>query len=112
MLVGGCTKALDEKIEGQFCVIDWQSAKIHRKVRSTLAAEAASASSCHDRATLVRHTLAWLKEHPEKGARPHWTVLQRNVRYVLLTDCRSLSEHCQKASSSLTENESDWTLRT
>ena len=34
-------------------LIDWPITKIHRVVRSTLAAEAASASHAHDRATFV-----------------------------------------------------------
>ena len=68
-----------------------------------MAAEAASASSAHDRATVVRHTVAWLIAHPPKEARPPWWELQRTVRYALLTDCKSLADHCGKASSTLTE---------
>ena len=60
VMIAGNSKALTEKIEAQVCVLDWSSSKIHRIVRSTLAAEAASASTTHDRATLIRHTLAWL----------------------------------------------------
>jgi len=39
-------------------LVDWASNKIHRVVRSTLAAEAASNSHAHARATLVRVLLA------------------------------------------------------
>ena len=39
-------------------LIDWSSTKVHRVVRSTLAAEAASASHAHDRATFVRVLIA------------------------------------------------------
>ena len=105
-LLGGSTKPLSEHAPGHFHMVDWGSSKIHRVVRSTLAAEAASASHAHDRGTLIRYALAWLVLGPslrEQGRPPHWTEIIRAVRYALCTDCRSLSEHCSKCSSGLTE---------
>ena len=98
-LLGGSTKPLSEHAPGHFHMVDWGSSKIHRVVRSTLAAEAASASHAHDRGTLIRYALAWLVLGPslrEQGHPPHWTDIIRAVRYALCTDCRSLSEHCSK----------------
>ena len=68
-----------------------------------MAAEAASTSTAHGRATLVRHTAAWLVHHSPKEERPHWKVAQKAVEYALLAECRSLADHCQKRSTSLTE---------
>jgi len=52
-------------------LIDWSSTKIHRVVRSTLAAEAASASHAHDRATFVRVLIAEVLfgEHGNAGVK-------------------------------------------
>jgi hypothetical protein len=81
-------------------VIEWSSGEIHRVVRSTLAAEAASASHAHDRGTFARVLLAELlfaqTELP-------WTEAQRAVKYGLASDCSSLVDHCQKTGSSVSE---------
>ena len=82
-------------------VLDWSSSKIHRVVRSPLAAEAASAAQAHDRAQMVRHTLAWLLTEPPRFG--GWTQTMRQVAYVLLTDYHSLYEHCSKATSTVSE---------
>ena len=81
-------------------LIDWSSTKIHRVVRSTLAAEAASASHAHDRVTFVRVLIAdvLFGEHGK-----HWSQVQKSVRYGLVTDCRSLYDHCNKTGASLSE---------
>jgi hypothetical protein len=81
-------------------LLDWASNKIHRVVRPTLAAEAASASHAHDRGTYVRVLLAELLS---PGDMVHWTVQQREVLYGLGTDCCSLAEHCNKTGASVNE---------
>ena len=81
-------------------LIDWSSTKIHTVVRSTLAAEAASASHAHDRATFVRALIAEVLfgEHGE-----HWSQVEKSVRYGLVTDCRSLYDHCNNTGAILSE---------
>lgn len=81
-------------------LLDWASNKIYRVVRSTLAAEAASASHAHDRGTYVRVLLADLLSPRETV---HWTVQQREVLYGLGTDCCSLAEHGNKTGASVNE---------
>ena len=82
-------------------LLDWGSSKIHRVVRSTLAAEAASASHAHDRATYARVLLAEVLGGNRR--QEHWTTLQRVIDYSLASDCRSLVEHCAKTGASVSE---------
>ena len=82
-------------------LIDWGSGKIHRKVKSTMAAESATASYAYDRGVFARAIVAELL-----GLRPEdkWTERVREVPHVMATDCRSLVEHTNKTgSTSLTE---------
>jgi hypothetical protein len=81
-------------------VVEWSSGKIHRVARSTLAAEAASASHAHDRGTVARVLLAELLFAQTEL---HWTQAQRAVKYGLVSDCSSLVDHCQKTGSSVSE---------
>ena len=86
----------DTRGETSVHAVGWASTKIHRVVRSTLAAEAARASHAQDRGTYVRVLLAELFCSAESPR--HWTDVQRDVQYLLTTDCHSLFEHCRKAS--------------
>ena len=76
-------------------LLDWNSAKIHRKVRSTLAAEAAGASRAYDRATYARAMIYEI----EKGKDRHWTAMCKEVPFCIGTDCKSLFDLCSKIGS-------------
>ena len=52
-------------------LLDWNSAKIHRKVRSTLAAEASGGSRAYDRAMYARAMIYEI----ECGKDAHWTKM-------------------------------------
>ena len=69
-------------------LLDWSSSKIHRKVKSTLAAEAAGASRAFDRAVFLRCLMAEI----ERGRTPDWNDMVKTVPFALATDCKSLYE--------------------
>ena len=100
-LLMGSSKGLTAKEEVPAHIIDWTSAKVHRVVRSTMAAEAASAAAAHDRAQLTRHTVSWLFAGHDTSQ--HWSVRALSVKYALVADCRSLYDHSKKTSSTTTE---------
>ena len=72
-------------------LLDWSSSKIHRKVKSTLAAEAAGASRAFDRATYLRCLMCEI----ERGRSPDWNEMVKSVPFALATDCKSLYELCK-----------------
>ena len=76
-------------------LMDWGSGKIHRKVRSTLAAEAASASHGADRATYLRALIGEFLYGYTSG----WRDLVSRVPGAIATDCRSLYDLCRKHGS-------------
>ena len=76
-------------------LVDWNSSKIHRKVRSTLAAEAAGASRAYDRSMFTRALIYEI----EKGRDKHWTQMCKEVPFGLGTDCKSLYDVCTKTGS-------------
>ena len=76
-------------------LLDWNSAKIHRKVRSTLAAEAAGASRAYDRAMYARAMIAEI----ETGKDGHWTQQCKLVPFAMGTDCKSLYDVCTRLGS-------------
>ena len=76
-------------------LLDWNSAKIHRKVRSTLAAEAAGASRAYDRSAFVRAMIHEI----ESGEHLHWTDAVKKIPFGLGTDCKSLYDVCSKLGS-------------
>ena len=76
-------------------LLDWNSAKIHRKVRSTLAAEASGASRAYDRAMYARAMIHEI----ECGKTDHWTKMCARVPFCLGTDCKSLYDLCVKVGS-------------
>ncbi len=76
-------------------LIDWSSSKIHRKVRSTLAAEAASASRAYDRAVYARAMIAEIEHERLK----EWKDMVRSVPCSMCTDCKSLYDLCLKVGS-------------
>ena len=80
-------------------LVDWGSSKIHRVVRSTMAAESATAAHAHDRVCYMRTLIAELLHGP--GG--HWTTAMRRVGAALGTDCRSLVDHCRKTGASVSE---------
>jgi len=92
------TKALEES--RPMNAVDWSSSKIHRVVRSTLAAEAAAASHCHDRAVYAR---AMLSELDIKTSKESWTTEIKKIPCVQVSDCRSLVDHCAKTGGSVSE---------
>ena len=67
-------------------LIDWGSSKIHRKVRSTLAAEAAAAARAYDRAIYARAMMSEI----ENGLQGHWKEEIKTIPFCLGTDCKSL----------------------
>ena len=90
-------------------LLDWGSGKIHRKMRSTLASEAASAAKAFDRGAYARVMLYEI-EHgwPHKwdqldlddcDMRADWTVMCREIPFALGTDCKSLYDVCTKNGS-------------
>jgi hypothetical protein len=76
-------------------LLDWESKKIHRKVRSTLAAEGAGASRAYDRSMYARAMIFEI----EKGKTGHWTEMCSQVPFCLGTDCKSLYDVCKKIGS-------------
>ena len=76
-------------------LLDWGSSKIHRKVKSTLAAEAASCSRAYDRAMYAR-AMYYEMQH---GRSRHWTEACKQVPFCLGTDCKSLYDVCMKEGS-------------
>ena len=90
-------------------LLDWGSSKIHRKVRSTLAAEAASATRAFDRGAYARVMLyeinhgwtnAW-NRFSENGIerRQSWEKMCSKIPFSLGTDCKSLYDVCTKNGS-------------
>ena len=77
-------------------LLDWDSKKIHRKVRSTLAAEGSGASRAYDRAMFTR-ALIYEIEAGKDGL--HWTEAVRTVPFGIGTDCKSLFDVCTKVGS-------------
>ena len=76
-------------------LLDWNSSKIHRKVRSTLAAEASAGSRAYDRAMYARAMIYEI----ESGKDKHWTKMCSAVPFCLGTDCKSLFDLCSKVGS-------------
>jgi hypothetical protein len=76
-------------------LLDWGSSKIHRKVRSTLAAEAAAAARAYDRAIYARAMIAEI----ENGLQGHWKEEIKTIPFCLGTDCKSLYDLCMKEGS-------------
>ena len=92
----------DEKFKAKVVnVVDWCSSKIHRVVRSTLAAESASASYGFDRACFVRTALAEMLYGWE--SQDNWTALMDKIPNLCVTDCKSFVDLCRKEGSMPTE---------
>ena len=90
-------------------LLDWNSGKIHRKVRATLAAEAASAAKAFDRGAFARVMLheieygwthMWERMSPD-DCRLHqsWEAMCKAIPFALATDCKSLYDVCTKNGS-------------
>ena len=71
-------------------LIDWNSGKIHRKVGSTLAAEAHGASRAYDRAMYARAMMYEI----ESGKISNWAEQCKTIPFCLGTDCKSLYDVC------------------
>ena len=91
-------------------LIDWGSSKIHRKMRSTLACEASSATRAFDRGTYVRTMWyeiqhgwkhIWEREpnHNTDDVREEWSQMCQKIPFALGTDCKSLYDVCTKNGS-------------
>ncbi len=90
----------DKKFSGKpIHIVEWNSSKIHRVVKSTLAAEAASASFAHDRACYVRTAIAEMIH----GWNPDWMQLLNEIPGRNVTDCKSFVDLCRKEGSIPTE---------
>ena len=76
-------------------LVDWGSSKIHRKVKSTLAAEAAPCQRAYDRAIFAR-VMIYEIEH---GLHGDWHGMCKQVPFSLRTDCKSLYDLCVKEGS-------------
>ena len=82
--------------------LDWPSSTIKRVVRSTLAAESASASKAFDRAVYCRALLSECMLGP-KARSMRWTDMVQSVPMLFLSDCRSMVEHIKKTGASTDE---------
>ena len=82
--------------------LDWSSSTIKRVVRSTLAAESASASKAFDRAVYCRALLSECMLGP-KARSMRWTDMVQSVPMLFLSDCRSMVEHIKKTGASTDE---------
>ena len=90
-------------------LLDWGSSKIHRKMRSTLACEAASAARAFDRGAYARVMLyeiengldhKWNKMDPDDcDLKADWAQMCRKIPFALGTDCKSLYDVCTKNGS-------------
>ena len=80
---------------GPVWAVDWGSHKIHRVIRSTLAAEAASASHTYDKLTYIRTIMAEIFY----GWNSDWDKLSRRVDAAMVTDCKSLKDLTDKVGS-------------
>ena len=90
------------------CVL-WQSTRIKRVVRSTLAAEAATMATGYDMAIWLR-TLASRLLCASAGAA--WTQEIGRVPQITWQDCWSLAEMLAKETPAATEKRSSWTSST
>ena len=90
-------------------LLDWNSGKIHRKVRATLAAEAASAAKAFDRGSFARVMLheiengwthMWERLNPDDcNLHQSWSEMCKKIPFALATDCKSLYDVCTKNGS-------------
>ena len=90
-------------------LLDWGSSKIHRKMRSTLACEAASAARAFDRGAYARVMLheienGWRHQWDRYAQDPSsyrqtWSEMCRQIPFALGTDCKSLYDVCTKQGS-------------
>ena len=90
-------------------LLDWGSGKIHRKMRSTLACEAASAAKAFDKGAYSRVMLheienGWRHKYERVNAddchmRQDWSQMCKKIPFALGTDCKSLYDVCTKQGS-------------
>jgi len=84
-------------------LIEWKSAKIDRKVASTLAAEANGGSMAYDRSMYVRAVCAEiespLSSFSTSGIQTSWKEACSKIPFCLGTDCKSLYDTCIKPAS-------------
>ena len=81
-------------------LLDWGSSKIHRKMRSTLAAEASSAAKAYDRGAYARMMLHEIEYGPShmwnrsskdiSSMSNNWRLMCSRIPFTLGTDCKSL----------------------
>ena len=90
-------------------LLDWGSSKIHRKMRSTLACEAASAAKAFDKGAFARVMLHEIENgrngkwdqlnQDDCDLKTDWTKMCRDIPFCLGTDCKSLYDVCMKSGS-------------
>ena len=92
-------------------LVEWGSRKIHRVVRSTLAAEAAAMSYGFDRALFAREVFTELAHGRERRLKDHAPTVPLAIQLTaeselpigLATDCKSLYDVCIRPTSMPTE---------
>eukprot|EP00971_Amphidinium_carterae_P326077 6456685-Amphidinium_carterae.1 len=82
----------------QSALLEWDSSTIKRVVRSTLAAEASSASQAYDRLVFLK--FAWSRLQGQTG---HWSVVNECSAGHLVTDCQSLHDHVNTSTGNVQE---------
>eukprot|EP00971_Amphidinium_carterae_P270706 5372145-Amphidinium_carterae.1 len=79
-------------------LLEWDSSTIKRVVRSTLAAEASSASQSYDKLVFLK--FAWSRL---QGSEKHWREVNDQSVGHLITDCQSLHDHVNTSTGSVQE---------
>eukprot|EP00971_Amphidinium_carterae_P194968 3868782-Amphidinium_carterae.1 len=79
-------------------VLEWESATLKRVMRSTLACEAASASMAYDRNCYMRAIVAMAKGHTSR-----WQERLQDLPGMMVSDCRSLTDHIKKTSGAVSD---------
>ena len=98
---------MENQQRGRAIRVDWDSHKIRRVVKSTLAAEAAATTYALDRmmfVKLLRATMLYGKDA--------WMNATARLPGLLVTDCKSLLDLLAKEGSIPTESGSRWTSLT
>ena len=85
----------DMKSGNPMALTEWGSSRIHRVVKSTHAAEAASAGHAYDRGVFYR---VFVDQRLRPG-KIDWTARLQRVPGKSLTDCKSLRDFCRKEGS-------------
>ena len=86
------------KAKGKINIILWQSHKLKRKIRNTLAAETMAANEGVEAGDLIRAYLAVLM-NPGPYPKREWESYVRTIPHEMITDPKSLFDHLNKPGS-------------